>query len=582
MKNFMIANFTKGRYKIKNIRNLLNAQIENSLNLGWEINDIILLSNFEHEYLGVKASLLQLDHKCLTGSKMFGLKYLFENNLIEDDVIWAHDLDAWQNVPFSCPDFKDVGIACYSNSKFNGGSVFWRKSSKDIINVIVEEITSNSESREEPTLNKILKSKTYEERITTLNNTFNVGCSGYAKRWERSLKPIRVCHFHPYNGTAWETHALDRNGLNVKGISDRLEILLRKYYPNLSSELSPDGKKAQIDKRALRSGNQNMSQKTNNALSLEQFNFNDLKFKSRKTRSHKVNLNLLGKPVLPGASFSEWFSSLPSFLGVSNLKKTVNAIISARNANRPVIFAFGGHVIKTGCSPLIIDLIERGIITAIATNGSGAIHDLELAETGQTSEDVSESIKDGTFGMVSETCEQMNEAVNRGSELGLGRALGELILERNSPYFHMSLFAAAAKAKIPATIHVAIGTDTVHMHPKLNGASLGLSTLVDFRLICSTVTQLGGSDENQSGGVWLNVGSAVILPEIFLKAVSIARNLGYTLNGMYTVNFDMIQHYRTNQNVIIRPVSPGFGWSITGHHEILLPMLRQGIVEQIV
>jgi hypothetical protein len=252
MKNFMVANLTRGRYKLDSIDSLLKAQIHNSLDLGWELEDFILLSNFSYEYMGVKSINIHLNEKCLTGSKMFGMKYLFNNNMV-NDVIWAHDLDAWQNVCFNCPEFKDIGIACYSNSKYNGGSIFWNKSSIDIVNKIIEEIEANAQNKEEPTLNRILKSKQYSTRVTTLNNTFNVGCSGYVKRWERSAKPIHVCHFHPNNHTAWETHALDRNGLDEKGISSRLEVLLRQYYPNLATELCEKGKLAQRERKQSRS-----------------------------------------------------------------------------------------------------------------------------------------------------------------------------------------------------------------------------------------------------------------------------------------------------------------------------------------
>ena len=251
MKNFMVANLTKGRYKEENINILLNAQIENSLELGWKTEDIILLANFDYEFMNVKSISTKLNKRCHTGSKMFGMKWLFDNNKV-NDVIWTHDLDAWQNVSFECPEFKDAGIACYSNSKFNGGSIFWKNSSKDIVEKIINEIEKNKENKEEPTLNRILKSKEYQKRVTVLNNTFNVGCSGYAKRWNRSIKPIHVCHFHPYNHTAWETHALDRNGLDEKGISNRLENLLRKYYPYLATELSEKGKLAQKERKTER------------------------------------------------------------------------------------------------------------------------------------------------------------------------------------------------------------------------------------------------------------------------------------------------------------------------------------------
>ena len=252
MKNFIIANrSTKKRYKFENIEVLIKAQIENSIELGWKQEDIIFLANFDYEFMGVRSTNISLNKECLTGSKMYGMKYLFNNDLV-DDIIWAHDLDAWQNVPFSCPEFKEVGIATYSNPKYNGGSIFWRKSAKDIVEKVIEEIEDNKENKEEPTLNKILKSREYRNRVTVVNNTFNVGCSGYVKRWDRSIKPIRVCHFHPYNKTAWETHALDRNGLDLKGISDRLEGILRKYYPNLAKELSKDGQLAQKERKKNR------------------------------------------------------------------------------------------------------------------------------------------------------------------------------------------------------------------------------------------------------------------------------------------------------------------------------------------
>jgi hypothetical protein len=252
MKILLVANLSKAkRYSFNNINVLLKAQIENSLDLGWSPADIILLSNFDYDFMGVKSCKIKLNKSCLTGSKMFGIKYLFENNIVDEEV-WAHDLDCWQNVPFTCPEFKDVGIACYSTPKFNGGSIFWKKEAEDIIDKIIRRIKKDEQQKEEPTLNKVLKSKRYKERVTILNNTYNVGCSGYVKRWNRSIKPLRVCHFHPYNKTAWETHALDRNGLDTKGISNRLENLLRKYYPNLATKLSPDGKIAQKERREKR------------------------------------------------------------------------------------------------------------------------------------------------------------------------------------------------------------------------------------------------------------------------------------------------------------------------------------------
>ncbi len=254
MKNFMVANRSKHkRYDFEKIELLIKAQIENSLDLGWEIKDIILLANFNYEFLGVKTLKAKLNKNCLTGSKVFGIKYLFDNKLISDDeIIWAHDLDAWQNVWFECPEIKDVGITCYSTSKFNGGSIFWNKKAKDIVDAIVDIINNDNEKKEEPTLNDVLKSKKYKDRVEIINRSFNVGCSGYVVRWLDSIKPLKVCHFHPYNNIAWETHALDRNGLDVKGITPRLEKIIRKYYPNLATKLSRKGEKAQKERKDRR------------------------------------------------------------------------------------------------------------------------------------------------------------------------------------------------------------------------------------------------------------------------------------------------------------------------------------------
>ncbi len=307
-----------------------------------------------------------------------------------------------------------------------------------------------------------------------------------------------------------------------------------------------------------------------------------LRFYSRSDRAHKVQTDALGRAAPPGASFREWFAALPDFLGARELRATVAAIVAARRAGRPVVFAFGGHVIKTGCGPLVVDLMERRVITALATNGSGAIHDLELAETGQTSEEVADTIRDGSFGMVRETCERMNAAARDGAAgAGLGAALGALLDRASVPHRTASVFAAAHRCGAPATVHVALGTDTVHVHPLADGAAIGAATLLDFRRLCAIVAQLGADKPGGAGGVWLNFGSAVILPEVFLKAVSVARNLGHTLDGMHTANFDMLRHYRPTQNVVGRPVAPGFGHSVVGHHELMLPLLRQAVLEEL-
>jgi hypothetical protein len=307
-----------------------------------------------------------------------------------------------------------------------------------------------------------------------------------------------------------------------------------------------------------------------------------LRLKSRDERAHKVAVDALGRTPEPGASFSQWWETLPDFLGARELRAIVAAVVAARRAGRPVLFAYGGHVIKTGCTPLVVDLIEHGVITAVATNGSGAIHDIELAETGATSEEVADTIRDGSFGMVHETCERMNTAAKRGAAgLGLGHAVGEILNENRPRYVDLSILAAARRKDIPATVHVALGTDTVHMHPDADGAAIGSATMKDFHTFCNVVADLGSAAPGQPGGVYINMGSAVIMPEVFLKAVSVARNLGADLDAMHTANFDMLRHYRPSQNVVARPVKSGFGHNVVGQHEILLPLFRQAVLEQL-
>jgi hypothetical protein len=237
MKNVMVANFTKhSKFQMEGFNTLLKAQIENSLELNWNPEDIFLISNFDFEHQGIKSRNANLNKHCLTGSKMFGVQWLMQQS--SDDVYWAHDLDCWQGVEFQCPDFKDVGISEYSLPKFNGGSVFWRNSARDIVDKVVEMIVNEKSTKEEPILNKVLKDKKYKHRVTVLNTTYNVGCSGFVKRYERAIKPIHVSHFHPTNRIAWETHALDRNHLGEKSISDRLEKLIRKFWPSIATCLS--------------------------------------------------------------------------------------------------------------------------------------------------------------------------------------------------------------------------------------------------------------------------------------------------------------------------------------------------------
>ncbi len=311
--------------------------------------------------------------------------------------------------------------------------------------------------------------------------------------------------------------------------------------------------------------------------------FSQLTTYSVGQRAHKASIETSASLPQPGASVSDFLESWPAYLGAKSFRHLSDAIANAASADRPVVAAFGAHVIKVGCAPILIDLIERGIIKAIACNGACAIHDAELATIGQTSEEVADTIHDGRFGMVSETLSLFDRIIKRAAQdnQGLGRAVGDELIESDAPYLSQSVFAAAAKAGIPASVHVALGTDTVHMSGGMNGAAMGEASMHDFRLICDVVSDLGAIDSSGVGGVWLNIGSAVILPEVFLKAVSVARNLGANLDAMTTGNMDMMRHYRTSQNVVTRPVQPGHGFEIIGHHEIMLPLLRQAVIEKL-
>lgn len=298
-------------------------------------------------------------------------------------------------------------------------------------------------------------------------------------------------------------------------------------------------------------------------------------------RAHKVARDAVAGLPPPDARFAEWWKSLPDLLATRELRAVVDAILAARRADRPVVFALGAHVVKAGCSPIIVDLIQRGLATAVAVNGATALHDAELTLFGETSEEVGDTIHSGRFGMVRETAGFFAQAAARGAtpNLGLGAAIGELLRARDRSAPGRSILAAAHAAGIPATVHVALGTDTVHMHPQVDAAQLGAASATDFRLICAVVADMAATRRNAAGGVWCNVGSAVLLPEVFLKAVAVARNLGHNLDAIHTANFDMIRHYRPRQNVIGRPVRPGHGHEIVGHHELMLPLLRQALLD---
>jgi len=300
---------------------------------------------------------------------------------------------------------------------------------------------------------------------------------------------------------------------------------------------------------------------------------------SLKERKNLVKVEDFAHPVEPSAPFARIIDSLPQILAGEEFRSLVEAIVISRRNERGVVAALGAHVVKCGLSPIIIDLMERGILTAVAVHGATAIHDFEIASLGRTSEDVVQGLKEGTYGMAEETARAFAGAAEEGSKgKGLGRALGELILQTKSPYAKYSILAAASRLDLPATVHVALGTDTIHMHPEISGAQMGEASLIDFHKIASVVCEL-------ERGVWLNIGSAVILPEVFLKAVAIARNLGHQLQGLTTANLDFIQHYRPRMNVIERPTKasgvPGRGIALTGHHEIMLPLLRLAILARV-
>lgn len=295
-------------------------------------------------------------------------------------------------------------------------------------------------------------------------------------------------------------------------------------------------------------------------------------------RKSKVKYRDFAKVPAKGISFSEFYDSLPDILIGNSFRQLVDAIVSARKKKKPVIAMMGSHVIKCGLNPVIIDLIKNNVITAIALNGSGAIHDFEIALVGKTSEDVEEALEDGSFGMAEEIPLYLNgamgEAVER--EIGAGQAIGRVIREEKLRFRDKSLLYSSVEHNISATVHVAIGTDIIHQHPSCDGANLGEASLRDFRNFIETVSGLG------DGGVILNIGSSVILPEVFLKALNVARNLGHKVKNFTACNFDMVNHYRPFQNVVKRPVSSGgLGYTIIGHHEIMIPLLAQAVTEKI-
>jgi len=305
-------------------------------------------------------------------------------------------------------------------------------------------------------------------------------------------------------------------------------------------------------------------------------NINKVKTYSVKVRKSKVSSGDFAQVPLPKRSFLDFYRSLPNILKAKEIRAVVNAVVSAHKKKKAVIFMAGAHVIKCGLSPVIIELIKKKIITCLALNGAGIIHDFEIAFLGATSEDVAGNLKDGRFGMGKETADFINNAVKEGvgQGLGLGLAVARKISSAKLPYKNLSILYQAAQNKIPICVHAAIGTDIIHQHPSFDASLTGEGSLRDFYLLTDNVCRLSG------GGVVLNFGSAVILPEVFLKALNLARNLRNQVKDFTTANFDMIYHYRPLENVVCRPVQiGGKGYYIIGHHEIMLPLLAQAIIE---
>jgi hypothetical protein len=307
---------------------------------------------------------------------------------------------------------------------------------------------------------------------------------------------------------------------------------------------------------------------------MKPFDLSALRTYDLESRPSKVFVEDLGTPVDGDTTLSDWLDTLPRQLAALEVRKVRDHLVRAYAEGRTIAVALGGHVVKTGCGPYLIDWINRGLISALAMNGSAAIHDLELAMAGKTSEDVGSTLQSGKFGMARETADAYAVASRHGAQndLGLGAALGDFLLDHHCQHPDSSLLVAARRKGIPCTVHVALGTDIVHMHPHVSGAALGEASMIDFRILCSVVATL-------EQGVWMNLGSAVVLPEVFLKAVSVARNFGHSLDGLITVNVDKESRYRSTTNVLNRPASAGF--ELTGHHEILLPLLHAAVAAKL-
>jgi len=308
----------------------------------------------------------------------------------------------------------------------------------------------------------------------------------------------------------------------------------------------------------------------------EEFDLSGIRTYPIKSRTSKARVEDFAHPAPPDGSLAAFLDSLPRMLAAADFNVVVRAIVEAKRAAAGVVWGLGAHVVKTGLGPVLIDLMERGFVSAIATNGASIIHDFEVAISGATSEDVDESLGPGRFGMADETGRLLNRAINDGvaEGLGIGQAVTRFLADREPQFARHSILAAAARLNIPVTVHVAIGTDIIHMHPGASGAALGEGSLRDFRYFVSNVARL-------EEGVYLNCGSAVVLPEVFLKAVAIARNRGIALAKLTTVNLDFMRSYRPQTNVVARPTAgTGRGYSLIGHHELMIPLLAAAVVER--
>lgn len=308
---------------------------------------------------------------------------------------------------------------------------------------------------------------------------------------------------------------------------------------------------------------------------IDPIDLSEVKTYSLKKRASKVKAEDFARPWQAKGSMKEWLGSLPNILAGRDFREITDRWVQAAAGRKTVILAMGAHPIKVGLNPIIVDLLRQGVVSAVAMNGAGIIHDSELAMVGQTSEDVAAELGTGSFGMAEETGNFLNAAIAEGAKRdeGLGRAVGAMLHREKFPHNSLSILASAYELDIPVTVHVALGTDIIHVHPSADGAAVGKTSHLDFRIFARLVSAL-------EEGVFINLGSAVIMPEVFLKALSLVRNLGHTVKNFTTVNMDFVRHYRPMTNVVNRPTQDGGkGFHLVGHHEIMFPMIAAAVVE---